>query len=314
MSCALPEDKLSQQANCSPDVDSVYQSIRNSSPEYEVQEQIVNFQNEGMNLVATMVIPVGIHKPPVVITCNGFTEDRFYLEIPNTGGEHFYVRLSRIFAERGVATLRIDYRGSGDSDGDYSMTTFSSQISDVLAAIKYVSKDLKHLVNTKKIGLFGHSQGGIVISFAAGQEKRVKSLAMWSTPSSPPINYATLIQIQGVKNGLVLPDGGTIVTPLYWGRTYLDDVKLCKGFFEELMVLNPVVAIRDYKGPLMYVAGENDDIVFPQPLAAQSFLDNHKGEKRLVLLPGGHEFNTDSGYEDFDSAVFWILAWYLATL
>ncbi len=295
-------------------VDSIYHSIRNASPQYGVTQSVLSFENQGMNMVATLVLPVGVKKPPVVITCNGFAEDRFYKEIPNTGGELYYDRVSRLFAEQGIATLRIDYRGSGESDGEYTMTTFSSQISDVLAAVEYVDTHLKRKVDKHRIGLFGHSQGGLVISVASGRDKRVKSVAMWSAPSSPPVNYSSLTTVQGIRDGLALPDGGTIVLPLYWKDIFLGDLELGKGFFVDLFAIDPLVSIAQYHGPLMYVAGRNDYIVFPQPLAGQSFMNRHEGEERLVVLEGDHEFNSDVGYEMFDDAVFWAAAWYLYTM
>jgi pimeloyl-ACP methyl ester carboxylesterase len=295
-------------------VESIYNSIRCAPPQYDYSQSVVNFQNQGMNMVATLVLPQGVRKPPIVITCNGFAEDRFYKEIPNTGGEFYYERVSRLFAQVGIATLRIDYRGSGESDGDYTMTTFSSQISDALAAVEYVDNNLKHKVDIHRIGLFGHSQGGLVVSVASGQDKRVKSVAMWSTPTSPPVNYSTLMTVQGIRDGLALPDGGTIVLPLYWKDVYLGDIELGKGFFIDLFAVDPVVSIRHYSGPLMYVAGKYDYIVFPQPLVAQTLLNQHEGMEKLVVLDGDHEFNSDVSFEMFDDAVFWAAAWYLFTL
>ncbi len=295
-------------------VESIYNSIRYAPPQYDLIQFVVNFQNQGMNMVATLVLPQGSRKPPIVITCNGFAEDRFYKEIPNTGGELYYDRVSRLFAQQGIATLRIDYRGSGESDGDYTMTTFSSQVSDVLAAVEYVDSNLKRKVDRSRIGLFGHSQGGLVISVASGQDKRVKSVVMWSAPSSPPINYSTLITVKGIRDGLALPDGGSIVLPLYWKGIYLCDIELGKGFFLDLFAVDPVASIRDYTGPLMYVAGRNDDIVFPQPVPGQAFMNQHEGLEMLVVLEGDHEFNSDISFEMFDDAVFWAAAWYLFTL
>jgi uncharacterized protein len=297
-----------------PDVDYIYQVIRHASPEYEVQEAIHNFENEGMNLVATLVTPIGVHKPPVVITLNGFAEDRFYKEIPGTGGEYFYPRLSRKLAELGIATLRVDYRGSGDSDGDYTMTTFSTQISDALAAVDYICNELRHLVNRKSIGMLGFSQGGLVTTIAASQDKRIDSAVLWSAVVSPEFTYSNLLSYDGVKNGVTLPKQGTLNVPIYVGELFLGNIDLGQGFFEEVFTVDPRAAVKNYKGPLMYVAGKNDPIVFPQPIVAQSLLDHHDGFEKLVLLPGDHEFDSDYGYEQFDDAIYWAAAWYIKTL
>ncbi len=109
-------------------VDNFYQQIRQEGVLYEWEKEIVNFENEGMNLVCTLVIPKMAGKPPIAITLNGFGEDRHYVEIPETNGEHFYERVSRLLAEQGIATLRVDYRGSGDSDGTFDLILAGSAI------------------------------------------------------------------------------------------------------------------------------------------------------------------------------------------
>jgi hypothetical protein len=81
-----------------------------------------------------------------------------------------------------------------------------------------------------------------------------------------------------------------------------------------LFAVDPVAAIRNYTGPLMYVAGKNDYIVFPQPVPGQAFMNQHEGLEKLVVLEGDHEFNSDISFEMFDDAVFWAAAWFLFTL
>ena len=296
------------------DVETIYQEIRNSSPAYDVQETVVIFQNEGMTLVATLATPKGLKHPPIVITLPGFTQDRIYKEIPNTGGENFYPRFSRKFAELGIATLRVDFRGSGDSDGDYTMTTFSTQISDALAAVEYVSTNLKYTVNANSIGLLGIDQGGLVTCAAASQDKRIDAAVLWSSVVSPAFTFGSMLTLDGIREGVMLPDGGTLCLPIYMGGIYQGDIELGKGFFQEVFTVDPRAAIRDYKGPLMYIAGKVDYIVFPQPIVAQSLLDNHEGEEKLILLPGDHEFNSDYSCEQFDDAIYWSAAWFIKTL
>ncbi len=295
-------------------VEEIYDRIRAAGPQYEWEERNVTFQNEDMNLIATLVTPKGIRKPPVVITLNGFAEDRFYKEIPNTGGEYFYPRLSRILAEQGFATLRVDYRGSGDSDGEYTMTTFSTQISDALAAVKHICSKLRRTVDWKNIGLLGFSQGGLVASVASSMDDRIDSVVLWSAVASPPIAYSSLLPLDGIKEGLALPDGGTITLPIYVGDWYLGDIELGKGFFQDMFLVDPPAAMRGFEGPMMYVAGIKDIIVWPQPHAGQTFMNYHDGMEKLVVLNGDHEFDSDYSFEVFDEAVYWAAAWFIKTL
>jgi pimeloyl-ACP methyl ester carboxylesterase len=295
-------------------VNQIYEAIRQAGAVYQWEQQTVSFQNEGMNLVCTLVIPKTPYKPPIAITMNGFGEDRFYIVVPSTGGEYFYERVSRILAEQGIATLRIDYRGSGDSDGTYDMTTLSTQISDALAAIDYVSLHLRRVVDWKNIGLLGFSQGGLVASVAASRDRRVDSLALWSAVASPPFNYESLFKREGLQSGLDLPDGGVVTISIYVGDVLYGNFTLGKKFFTDIFSINPVAEIRDYQGPMLYVAGLQDTIVWPQPNMGQSFLKNHDGFEKLVVLDTDHEFNTYIGPDEFDKTIYWTAAWFLYTL
>ncbi len=313
LAVGTPSGLAAKNYNNGHDVDAIYQSIRNGGPKYEWNQEIVSFQNEGMNIVCTLVIPKTVQKPPVVITLNGFAEDRFYFQIPNTGSEYYYDRLSRILAEQGFATLRVDYRGSGDSDGDYTFTGFSTQISDALAAVDYITHNLHGKVDTHSIGMVGHSQGGLVASNAASMDGRVDSVVVWSAPNSP-FCYESIFARDYIKQGLALPDGGSITVELVINGEFYGYIDLGKKFFKDLFKFDPVAAITKYNGPLMYIAGKYDTIVWPQPAVGELFLKYHKGAEKLVVLEGDHEFNSWYGPELFDDTLYWTAAWFIKTL
>jgi pimeloyl-ACP methyl ester carboxylesterase len=300
--------------NSGPSVEEIYDSIRSSGPQYDWVESIVTLTNEGMTLVCSLTIPGTSHLPPIVITMNGFGGDRNDVEIPGTG-EPFFKRFARILAEQGIASLRIDFRGSGDSDGEYQMTSFSTQISDALAALDYIENNLKHQVNTKSIGMMGFSQGGIVGSTAAAKDKRVDSLVLWSPVASPPHCYQGLLLAEGIKEGLALPDGGWAMFPLYLDGEYLYwDLPLGKVFFEDLFNIDPVSEIRKYQDPLMVIVGNEDPIVWPQPAKGQLYIKYHEGFEKLVALDVDHAFNWWAGPEGPDTAYYWSTAWFIKTL
>lgn len=316
VSAVTAETSQTERVYREAEVDAIYSAIRQAGAVYEYDQEIISFQNQGMNLVCTLVVPRTPWKPPIALTFNGFGEDRHYVELPGTGGEYFYERLSRILAEQGIATLRVDYRGSGDSDGTFDMTSFSSQISDALAAVEFVStsKKLKKMVDVHRLGLVGFSQGGLVSAITASKDKRVDSVALWSAVASPPITYEYLLKREGIQSGLDLPDGGVITIDVYIGDILYGSITLGKEFFTDLVSINPLPAMKDYKKPLLYVAGSEDQIVWPQPYMASMFLKYHEGFEKLVVLPTDHEFHTYLGVEEFDKTLYWTAAWFLYTL
>ncbi len=300
--------------NQGPDVDDIYASIRYSAPMYEWEESIVTFENEGMTLVCTLTIPQTQKKCSIVITLVGFYGTRDG-DLNPTTGEKSFKRISRIMAEQGVASLRVDYRGTGDSEGDYTMTTFSTQISDTMAAVDYIKSELKHQVNSKSIGILGFSQGGLVGSCTAARDKEVDSLVLWSATAFPAHDYEGVLSKQGIKDGLALQNSESITLPFMVEGTYLFDVELGKGFFEELFSVDPLAEIRNYNGPIMYVAGTQDIIVWPQPGIGQTFLKYHDGYEKLVVLNADHVLKYwEPVPETYDDAIYWSTAWFIKTL
>jgi len=90
------------------------------------------------------------------------------------------VRIARILAEHGIATLRFDFSGLGRSEGDFSDTTFSSDIADIHAAGVFLEQ------NGQSPGLLiGHSLGGAAVLGAGGNMDSVKAIATIGAPSAP---------------------------------------------------------------------------------------------------------------------------------
>jgi uncharacterized protein len=296
------------------DVDAIYQSIKDSENLYLSDENIVTFENEGMTLVCSLTIPRMRQKAPIVITLNGFTGNRNDMDIPGTD-EAFYRRVARILAEHGFASLRVDFRGSGDSDGEFQMTTFSTQISDAIAAIDYIENNLRHQVNTQSIGIMGFSQGGLVGACTAGRDRRVDSLVLWSAPAHAPHIYEGLLTKEGIQHGLALPDGGYDMFGLYINGQYLGaDIPLGKEFFKDLFIVDGITELRNYKKPMMYIAGVQDMIVWPQPVVGETFIKYHEGEEKLVVLEAGHNYLGENNQGKLNDAIYWTTAWFICTL
>jgi pimeloyl-ACP methyl ester carboxylesterase len=308
-------DELSQTFD-GPDVDTIYANIRHAGLHYDMEESIMTFTNEGMQLVCTLTIPKAGKSCPVVITLNGFVGGRDEEPIPGTD-ETVYTRLCRILAGHGIASLRVDFRGYGDSDGTFDMISFSTQRSDILAAVEFITHRLKRKVDAEKIGILGFSQGGLVATITAAKDERVDSICLWSPPSYPPICYEGLLTKDGIKQGMALKEGESVSLGLYLDGVYLGwDVTLGAGFFRDLFSVNPLVELRTYKNPMMVISGLKDNIVWPQPAASAVFLKYHDGYERLVQIDADHEFDYWDGpvAEKMTDAIYWSVAWFIKTL
>ncbi len=89
------------------------------------------------------------------------------------------VHISRALAEQGIAVLRFDFTGLGNSSGDFSNTNFSSNVEDLLAAASYLEKQY-----SAPTILIGHSLGGAAVLAAAQQLTNVKAIVTIGAPAT----------------------------------------------------------------------------------------------------------------------------------
>lgn len=89
-------------------------------------------------------------------------------------------RISKALSERGIAVLRFDFTGLGNSDGDFANTNFSSNVADLVAAAGALAD--KHQAPSL---LVGHSLGGTAALMAASKIESVTAVATIGSPSEP---------------------------------------------------------------------------------------------------------------------------------
>jgi alpha-beta hydrolase superfamily lysophospholipase len=92
---------------------------------------------------------------------------------------HTMSRLARGLAGAGFAVLRFDFTGLGESGGDFSATTLSTNLGDLARAVACLQKR-----GPEPIGLIGHSLGGAACLLAAGELASIRSLAVIAAPST----------------------------------------------------------------------------------------------------------------------------------
>ncbi|MBR1420441.1 MAG: alpha/beta fold hydrolase [Selenomonadaceae bacterium] len=131
--------------------------------------QISNFSIPGSNgqLVGILQTPDNLSEFPLVIISHGFTSEKNF-ELLTT--------LSDELESRGIATIRFDFDGHGESGGDFQAMTVPKEIEDLKTIYKYATS----IEGVTSISLAGHSQGGVVTSMVAGDlgKKKIRSIAL----------------------------------------------------------------------------------------------------------------------------------------
>ncbi|MEZ2221661.1 alpha/beta hydrolase family protein [Rhizobium sp. RCC_161_2] len=257
-------------------------------------ETKVSFSVDGQKVIGTLATIDSNPKAPVVVMFHGFSGSRDELPIKDTK-DGVFSRSARLLAESGYASLRIDFRGSGESDGKWADTTFSGQIKDGIAAVDWLTASDK--VDGSRISILGWSQGGLVGAHVARARPEVKSVTLWAPVVTPLYTYGNLLGAENVAKGLTSPPDTEITARLPWGV----DTTLKASFFKEMPTTSPIAAIAHYPGPLQVIVGSKDTTVTPQPASGQVLLDYHDGEERLDVFDMDHVFNAFTGPQTIDS-------------
>lgn len=129
----------------------------------------VTFQSEGQNISGVLHLPEK-KSAPCVIASHGLLSSK---------ESEKYIALGERISQEGIAMLRFDFRGIGESEGRMEDDTVSRRIIDLAAAIEFVRsrRDLKG-----RMGLLGSSLGGYVSLIKASMEEKIRAVVIWATP------------------------------------------------------------------------------------------------------------------------------------
>lgn len=132
----------------------------------------VTLESEGLKLFGILHLPeVALHsKVPAVMFCHGFGGNK-------SGKLRLAVRLAEQLSLAGIASLRIDFRGSGDSEGDFADTTIQTQLEDAKIALEYLLN--LPTIDADRIAIMGRSLGGAIATHLAAATPNIKALALW---------------------------------------------------------------------------------------------------------------------------------------
>lgn len=146
---------------------------------YESEE--VTFENslEKITLAGTFTYPKTKNFPVVILISGSGQQDR-NAEI--FGHKPFWV-IADYLSRNGVGVLRLDDRGVGKSGGDPSTSTSLNFASDTEAAFQFLKKN--PIVNAKKIGLIGHSEGGMIAPIVAAKNPSFQFIVLLAAPGIP---------------------------------------------------------------------------------------------------------------------------------
>ncbi|MDO9255571.1 MAG: alpha/beta fold hydrolase [Bacteroidales bacterium] len=157
---------------------------------YPYYSEEVTFRNLKANLLlsGTLTLPEKEGNFPVVVLISGSGPQNRDEEL--LGHKPFLV-LSDYLTRNGIAVLRYDDRGVAKSEGDFKTATSLDFASDVEAAVSYLKT--RKEIDKKKIGIIGHSEGGLIAPMVASKSKDVSFIVLLAGTGIPG-NQLLLLQ------------------------------------------------------------------------------------------------------------------------
>jgi pimeloyl-ACP methyl ester carboxylesterase len=132
---------------------------------------------DDIKLAGTLTLPKDADNVPAVILISGSgpqdRDESFMTHKP-------FLVLADYLTRNGIAVLRFDDRGFGESEGDHSSATSLDFASDVEAAFQYLTK--RQEIDKNQIGLAGHSEGGLIAPITASQNEEVAFIILLAGP------------------------------------------------------------------------------------------------------------------------------------
>jgi putative redox protein len=200
--------------------------------------QKITFENkQGQKLGARLDLPVDGQPVAFALFAHCFTCTKNLKAAGN---------ISRALTRQGIAVLRFDFTGLGESEGDFAETNFSSNVADLVAAADF----LEQAFEAPQI-LIGHSLGGAAVLQAAAHVPASVAVVTIGAPSEP----SHVLRLLEGKKEMIEAKGEAKVTLA--GRTFM----IKKQFLDDLAQTRMQDAIRNLRRALLIMHAPLDNTV-----------------------------------------------------
>ena len=231
--------------------------------------------NGEYEIPAIMTSPKGTNLVPGVILLHGSASHK------NEVGD-LYLRLAEQLASNGIASIRIDFAGTGDSPVDYTHYTLKTAVRDAEVALAFLRSQPQ--VDDHRIGVVGFSQGGLIAQLLLAQQPDIKSFVAWSSVASDGIGpFADMFEALYMK----AKREGQVEQQFAWRPP----LTISYEWFEQVMANQSLSGMAEYTGSVLAIAGSNDTVV-PPTAATRLIVASGSDVARAVIIKGAdHIFN-----------------------
>lgn len=260
-------------------------------------EHVSIYTPRGYTLAGTLTRPKGVSGPvPVVITISGSGPQDRDSRIPIVRGYAPFRDIADTLGRRGIAVMRYDDRGVGESGGGGAMrdtATSEDFADDVLSVVNYLR--LRKDIDGSRVALAGHSEGGLIAPIAAVKDPRIRAVALLAGPAITGRKVLEYQNENGIRAANVSESQRDSLR-----RTVpaaLDSLARTNRWMRYFMTTDPLVTARRVKQPVLVLQGDTDMQVTPEQADTLAAAMRRAGNRSVTLrrFPAtNHLFLADS--------------------
>jgi len=231
-----------------------------------MNKQVSITNRKGHILMGVCTIPEDTKKVPVVVNIHGFGGNK-------CGHKNLHVQMARALEKAGIACVRFDMYGNGESDGEFSDMTFTSLLNDTEDIWNWVKT--QDWADESQLILSGQSMGGYVAASAA--------------PGIQPAKLILQCPGAGMWNGAL----ERVLAMEEKGIFSADIEGLCfsTAFNKDLHQYEPFSTAKGYEGPVLLIRGTEDQLV--DTATCQRYVEVYGDACTYIELEGGnHNFSS----------------------
>jgi hypothetical protein len=248
----------------------------------------------GHTLAGTLTLPDAASGPaPAVVLIHG--SGRSDRDQRLSAAYRPFRTIADTLSRRGIAVLRYDKRGVGASTGDYATATTADFAADAQAALAVLQHRAD--IDADRIGLIGHSEGGVIAPLVAATNPEVATLALLAAPAEPGRAMLTYQARQRVlADSTVPPDSVDAATEQVLGAFLTRARQSIGPWVDYFLTYDPAPAARLVSAPTLIVHGDQDAQVPPDQADKLARWIREDGGPEVVVRrfpERGHLFVTD---------------------
>lgn len=256
----------------------------------------------GVELAGTLTLPAGAtveRRVPAVVTISGSGPQDRDETIPQVKGYAPFREIADTLARRGIAVLRYDDRGAGQSTGSHATATSLDFAEDVRAAVAWLRQ--RPEVDPRRIALLGHSEGGLVAPIVAADDSLLAALVLMAGPSRSGRD------ILAYQNRSAIERDSTIApaardSAFAAAMAMVDSLARVRRWMAFFMAHDPLPTARRLRLPVLVLQGATDRQVTAEQAGELARAIRSGGNRRVVdhvFAETNHLFLADrEGYPD----------------